>query len=341
MRRHIHTEHGRAKKGLGVRVRARRERPQHLDETLGGVSPERRHGDVVRKRRNQSEQPARGDNAPPLGPFPRPHKVADARRQQHGRKHGAHHAQIGQQPRGQPAERERARRGLLERPVTEQQANHEQACERRILGVEERMRVDAGMQQKDDQREQRQTAAPEHSPSQQIGGETASDEEQVGEQVAAQIQAAAVVERENAFDELQRQLECGAVVAGAVVRQGVEGVVVARQVTQVHLGDPLIVLRIGKHAVIVHHQDADEQRYRADGQRPSVAGCVGNQRDAAGRPQRQEEAVTQAASSRMARRWVVIHARNCTAMRSRRGNATAGVCIWQPARRNDRRAGGT
>ena len=125
---------------------------------------------------------------------------------------GAHHAQVDQHPHAGAQQHEGTGGAAPERPLGEAQAHHEEGGERRVLGVEERVRVEPRVQREGGQREQRRPQAAKQPAGQQRRGRSAGEEGEVREQVPREVDVAAVHLPQRALDHRQRRLEGGAVV---------------------------------------------------------------------------------------------------------------------------------
>ena len=128
------------------------------------------------------------------------------------------------------------------------------------------------MQQEQRQREQRQPAAAEHTPGQQIGREAGNQEEDVRRQVSDNVEFALSLRKEDAFDQPQRRLEDRPVHSVARRPKQIE-TALAGQMPQRCLANGALLIGVSPDAVVVDHGDAKQQRQHANAQRPQVLGA--------------------------------------------------------------------
>ena len=153
------------------------------------------------------------------------------------------------------------------------QADHEERKERHVFGVEERVRVDAGMQEIKRQRKQRQPTAAKHPKSQQVASEATGEKDQMRCQVAKHVNAAAVVQTEQALACQQRNGESAAVIdfvrIGNRRNQGIF-VAILKELQERRRIRTHDVNRVAHHAPVVHRGNCGQKRQRTEGQTPHV-----------------------------------------------------------------------
>ena len=150
-------------------------------------------------------------------------------------------------------------------------ADHQQAEERHVLGVEEGLRVDARMQQEEQQGKERQQTAAEQSVGQQIAGIAGDHEEQVRQQVASQIEAAALARPKSLFEQRKRHLQDRPVQSVPRVLKLIEPAL-ASEIPQRRFADGALIGRVDPNAVVVCHGNGKQQRQPTHDQRPGMAG---------------------------------------------------------------------
>ena len=253
-------------KQVGNDGRVPEQHGESLDERADRVSPERRMRAVQREQAGQGERRAGRQDALPRRPSGRLPEVGRPQRQHGGQQRRPRQPDAGQRPGRRPANGERPDGVPLHRPVEQAQRDHEQAQERQILGVEERVRVQPGMQHEQRQGEERQPPVVEQPARQQVTGQPRRQEQQVGQEVAHQVDAAAVAESQGALQRLhgqERALEGDAVETVMSIRKSAA----SQDVTKLSDGGGPAGRLVHRHAVVVEHDDADGQQQAAGGQR--------------------------------------------------------------------------
>ena len=106
--------------------------------------------------------------------------------------------------------------------MSEIQRDYQRNRERDVFGIEERVGIEARMQQEHQHSQQRHPAAAQHPIGEHSARKAARDKEQVGKHVARQIDVAGVLQPKRALNQQQRHIKRHAVVAisGNVIRLG-------------------------------------------------------------------------------------------------------------------------
>ena len=99
------------------------------------------------------------------------------------------------------------------------QADHEHAQKGGVLAVEKGMGVDTRMKQKQEHRQHREQPVAKQPIRKQIAEKTTCEKEQMRDQMAHQINIAAVLQPQSELYQRQRQLESHAVKPGVVVME--------------------------------------------------------------------------------------------------------------------------
>ncbi len=240
--------------GVVSRVRER------FREMADRIAPQIGEEGVQRQGARRREHAARAQDAPPRRAVGGPEEVAEAQRQHGGAEQEAHGPYVGQHPDAGAAQQEGGPRAAAEGPVREQQRQHEQAEEGQVLGVEEGVRVQARVQQEQAQRRQRQPPAAVQAEGQRGRAQAAGQKEQMRQQVAQEVDGAAVLQAQRALRPQQRRFHRDPVHAILVAQQLV---VAAPDVIQSELRGTALHALVCMHAVIVQHRHPREQEERA------------------------------------------------------------------------------
>ena len=242
---------------------------QRLERVDDGerVAPEP-GGDGVARPRGGQHEGGRGDQrAAAPGPVAGLQQVQRPQPRNRREQRQPHDAQVDQHADARAAQRERRRGVPAEGALHQPQRDHEHRQERDVLGIEERVPVQPGMEQVEQQGEQGQPSVGEHPVRQQPAEEPAGEEEQVGQQVAEEMDGAAVGEAQQTLRQEQRRFERDAVVP--VVAQVVS--IGQWTVTQHVAGrlDPPAARRglVIRHSVVVEDGHADRREHRQHDQR--------------------------------------------------------------------------
>ena len=229
-------------------------------EPLEGIAPEIGPGRVQRQRGGRREQAGRPQDASPGRRRRRADQIAGPQNQDGPEQQRARKPDIGEHARARAGQQEGAGGLRAERPVQQEQRQHEQAEERHVLGVEEGMRVQAGMQDEQAQRAEGQPSVARQMQRQLRAAPAAQHEEQVARQMAAEQNVAAVFQPQQTLDRQQEQLE-GDAVRSIPMRQ--ELVTAPQRVVRGDEGDiPLQRLIYGR-AVVVQQANPCERQEEA------------------------------------------------------------------------------
>ena len=165
----------------------------------------------------------------------------------------------------------------LPRPVNQPQTAQEGHQEGNVLGVEKRVGIQPGMEDEEAEGQQGQPAAAEQPGGQPGRAPTAGQKAQVGEQMAAQVDGAAVGETQQPLNQHQRHFEDNTVVAVGEETGGAQGLGVAQRIGDCRLDNSALICLVPRHPVIVKdghtHYGQDRQ-----GQQNTVAGHEGHRR---------------------------------------------------------------
>ena len=208
---HVHTECAPAEPIDDALFREGGGGADRLQEAARGIPPEIGPRAVRRQCTGDGEQPARHQNTHPRGAIGGVRPIAGPQAQ-HGREEQeAAHADVGEQAHPDAAQRERRDRIVAAGPMREAQRRHEQAEKGNVLGIEKGMRVQAGMQQKQTQGQQRPAFAPEPAEGQPGATKSPEQEKRMGQPVAQEMDAAAVLRPQETLRRQERQFEGHAV----------------------------------------------------------------------------------------------------------------------------------
>ena len=197
-------------------------------------------------------------------------QVQQAQGEHGGEEQQPHDAEVDEQAHPRPAKQEGPQRLPPEGAVDEVQRDHERDEEGNVLRVEERVRVDARMQQEQDHGDERQQPVVEEPKREDVAGRSAGDEEQMDEQVPAKQEIPVVAQVEDALDQHERRLEGRAVEAAGIILHPVENpLAIPREVVERRLPDPALRRPIQAQVVIVKRERARDQEGSArDGGHP-------------------------------------------------------------------------
>ena len=150
-------------------------------QILNGVAPSVGGYGIQGQSGGQDKQSPAQQDAFPLRPALGIKQVQPAQRDNGENQQRPHNSQIGQNPHRQAQQNKGGRRIPAKGPLQQIQGNHKHTEKYRVFGIKERVGVDAGMQQKNQQGQEGNKAVVEQPISQQIAKEAAEDKEQVGE----------------------------------------------------------------------------------------------------------------------------------------------------------------
>ena len=249
--------------------------PERCGE-LTRIAPQVRAHGVQRDGAGRRERSAGHQNAPALFRPRCAEQVARPHRQ-HGREnHHSRHAKVDQQTDPDSEHCERPNRVPCERPVSKGQDDHEHRGERQVPAVEERVRVQAGVQQEQQHRQERQRPAPEQPARQQEAREAAAQIEQMRSDVTKQEHRSNVVQMQDALDRRKRQFEHRAEVLLLLLK---ELVPLPQDVLQIHLPERPIEVLVTRDAVVVDDRGAHQEEKDADRKRPRPVRNAGRKVD--------------------------------------------------------------
>ena len=204
---------------------------------------------------------------------PPPPQIQRAQGEHGGEEDDAHDAEVDEQPHAHAAEQERAQRVAPEGAVGEPERDHERGEEGDVLRVEERVRVDAGMQQEQEHGDDGERSAAEQTQGEQVAEDAAREEGQVREQMPDEVEVPAVIQTGDAFEERERRLERDAVVAVGGVTQLLEGALaVPREVVQRGVPDRALVRLVRPDAVVVQRERGRQREEHAHERQRPVGG---------------------------------------------------------------------
>ena len=193
-----------------------------------------------------------------------PH-IRPAHSQYHRQQHQRERTQAYRQARADAAYQKRANSVFAKRAMREVERDYHHNREWYVFAVDERVRVQARMQQEHQHSEQRYPAAAGYAIGEHAARKAARDKEQMGKQVARQVDMAAVLQSKRALRQQQWHFKGYAVVAIISVMQRVG--CAGGDIVGVGAGDLALGFLIAGHAIVVHHGDARDREQRAQGKR--------------------------------------------------------------------------
>ena len=138
--------------------------------------------------------------------------------------------------------------------MNQQQGNHKHTKERNILAVEEGMGIEAGVQQEQQHSEQGEQAVVEQAHGQQVTADPAQQEEQVGQEMTAEIDGTGIFQSQDPLDQQQGEFEYSTVRSVPILHKVI---IFSRDVVGVQDSDVTLYGLVPRYAVVIEYGDAD------------------------------------------------------------------------------------
>ncbi len=248
------------------------ERRRGVDEGAGAVLPHVGRYGVEDPRPARRERGERSEDAPPRRGVGGERQIENPRRGDRGQEgQPDRDAHVGQHGGRGAAEQERPRPAAEECAMGEPETDGEQREGGDVLGVEERVGVEAWLEDEQRQGEEGRDGGPGHAPREEGAAQRAGEEEDVARGVAEQMDVARVAEAQRLLGEQDRQVEDDAVKPVVGVGRPEVELAFANYVAPIDLGAPEPRDLVEGDPVIVEDGRADGGEDGASGEEGAKA----------------------------------------------------------------------